>query len=56
MTQTYTKLMTAAWRNSSEEVKQLIAQGSDVNEKNETGVPGWQNETCPLLYFGGKNE
>jgi len=38
MTQTYTKLMTAAWRNSADEVKQLIAQGADVNEKNETGV------------------
>jgi len=38
MTQTYTKLMTAAWNNSAEEVKQLIDQGADVNEKNKAGV------------------
>jgi len=38
MTQTYSKLMTAAWRSSSKEVKRLIDQGYDVNEKNETGL------------------
>jgi len=34
MAQTYLKLMTAAWGNSSEEVKHLTEQGVDVNEKN----------------------
>jgi len=38
MTQTYSKLMTAAWNNSSEEVKLLIENGADINAKDTDGT------------------
>jgi len=44
MTQTHSKLMTAAWRNSADKIKRLIDQGDDVNKKHETGL-------CPHNYW-----
>ena len=38
MTQTYSKLMTAAWKNSSEEVKLLIENSADINAKDNDGT------------------